>query len=99
MTILEYLLVKVRPFLREVGRKELEQGEAAHLLGAEHLGHLRVGDEELLVRGVMEVVPLEVGPDLLDALGAGRFLLADDVSQVGGQLHGLGEAGSLARLE
>jgi len=59
-----------------------------------YLGHLLVGSEELLVLRVLEVVLLEVGPQLLDALGAGGLLLSDDVGQVGGQLHGLGQAGS-----
>ena len=45
----------------------------------------------------LEVVLLEVGPQLLDALGPGGLLLADDVGQVGGELHGLGQAGSFSR--
>ena len=53
----------------------------------------------MLVLGVLEVVLLDVGPELLDALGAGRLLLADDVGQLGGELHGLGESGSLGHLE
>ena len=61
----------------------------------DHLGHLLVGEEVLLVLRVLEVVLLEVGPQLLDALGPGRLLLADDVGQLGAELHGLGETGSL----
>jgi len=66
---------------------------------AEDLGHLLVGVEELLVLGVLEVVLLDVGPQLLDALGPGSLLLADDVSELGGELHGLGESGSLRHVE
>lgn len=83
--------------LREVSRQELGHGEAAQPLAPEHLGHLLVRDEELLVLRVLEVVLLDVGPQLLDALGPGSLLLPDDFRQVGRQLHGLGEAGSLAR--
>jgi len=66
---------------------------------AEDLGHLLVGVEELLVLGVLEVVLLDVGPQLLDALSPGSLLLADDVSELGGELHGLGESGSLRHVE
>jgi len=83
--------------LGEVSRQELGHGEAAQPLAPEHLGHLLVRDEELLVLRVLEVVLLDVGPQLLDALGPGGLLLPDDFRQVGRQLHGLGEAGSLAR--
>jgi len=64
-----------------------------------YLCHLLVGGEELLVLGVLEVVLLEVGPQELDALGAGGLLLSDDVGQVGGQLHGLGQSLSLRHGE
>ena len=47
-----------------------------------YLCHLLVGGEELLVLGVLEVVLLEVGPQLLDALSAGCLLLADDVGEI-----------------
>ena len=40
-------------FLREVSGKELGHGEGPHPLGAEDLSHLLVGDEELLVLGVL----------------------------------------------
>ena len=64
-----------------------------------YLCHLLVGGEELLVLGVLEIVLLEVGPQELDALGAGGLLLSDDVGQVGGQLHGLGQSLSLRHGE
>ena len=84
--------------LGEVGREVLAHGEGAELLLAEHLGHLGVGGEELLVGGVLELVLLEVGPELLDALGAGGLLLAHDGGEVGGELHGLGDAVGLLSL-
>jgi len=40
-------------------------------------------------------VLLDVGPQLLDALGPGCLLLSDDVGQLGAELHGLGQTGSL----
>ncbi len=64
-----------------------------------YLCHLLVGGEELLVLGVLEVVLLEVGPQELDALRAGGLLLSDDVGQVGGQLHGLGQSLSFRHVE
>merc|ERR1719264_955973 len=77
--------------LGEVGREELGHAEGADAVVAEHLCHLLVGGEVLLVLGVLQVVLLDVGPQLLDALGAGRLLLPDDVGQLGAELHGLGE--------
>jgi len=73
--------------------------ESSDSVIAKDLGHLLVGVEELLVLGVLEVVLLDVGPQLLDALGPGSLLLADDVSELGGELHGLGESGSLRHVE
>ena len=66
---------------------------------ATYLGHLLVGDEELLVLGVLQVVLLDVGPQLLDAFGTAGLLLADDVSQLRAELHGLGENGFLGHVE
>ena len=82
----------------EVSGQELAHGEGAHPLVSEDLGHLLVGGEELLVLGVLEVVLLDVSPQLLDALGAGGLLLADDVGEVGGELHRLGESLSLGHF-
>ena len=64
-----------------------------------YLGKLLVGGEVLLVLGVLEVVLLEVGPQLLDALSAGSLLLADDVSELSRELHGLGQSLSLGHGE
>ena len=82
-----------------MSRKELGHGECPDTIRAKDLGHLLVRGEELLVLGVLEVVLLEVGPQELDALGAGGLLLTDDVGQVGGQLHGLGQSLSLRHGE
>ncbi len=76
----------------------LGHGEGPELVLAEDLGHGGVGLEELPVLWVLQVVLLDVGPELLDALGAGGLLLADDGGQLGAQLHGLGQAGSLGHL-
>ena len=73
-------------------------GEAPNPLSAKDLGHLFVGDEELHVSGVLQVVHLEVGPQLPDALSPGGHLLSDDDGKIIGQLHGLIETGSLSRL-
>jgi len=82
-----------------VSAQELGHTESTDPVVAEDLGHLLVGVEELLVLGVLEVVLLDVGPQLLDALGPGSLLLADDVSELSGELHGLGESGSLRHVE
>ena len=78
--------------------EELGHAEGADTIVAENLGHLLVGGEELLVLGVLEIVLLEVGPQELDAFGAAGLLLANDVSEVGGELHGLGKSGSFGHL-
>ena len=84
--------------LRQVSGEELGHTEGADAVGTEDLGHLLVGGEELLVLGVLEVVLLEVGPQELDAFSAAGLLLANDVSEVGGELHGLGKSGSFGHL-
>jgi len=82
-----------------VSGEELGHAEGTDPVVAEDLGHLLVGGEVLLVLGVLQVVLLDVGPQLLDALGAGRLLLADDVAQLGAELHGLGQTGSLRHVD
>ena len=79
--------------------QELGHTESTNPVVAEDLGHLLVGVEELLVFRVLKVVLLDVSPQLLDALSPGSLLLADDVSELGGELHGLGESGSLRHVE
>ena len=85
--------------LRQVSGEELGHAEGADAVGAENLGHLLVGGEVLLVLGVLEVVLLDVGPQLLDAVGAGGLLLANNVGELSRELHGLGESGSLRHFE
>ena len=77
-----------------MGGEELLHAEGADAISTEDLGHLLVGGEILLVLGVLEIVLLEVGPNELGAFSAASLLLADDVSEVGGDLHGLGKSGS-----
>ena len=64
-----------------------------------YLGHLLVGVEELLVLGILEVVLLDVSPELLDALGTAGLLLANDVGELSAELHGFGKSGSLRHVE
>jgi len=82
-----------------VSAQELGHTESTNPVVAEDLGHLLVGVEELLVLRVLKVLLLDVSPQLLDALGPGSLLLADDVSELSGELHGLGESGSLRHVE
>ena len=79
--------------------QELGHTESTNPVVAEDLGHLLVGVEELLVLRVLKVVLLDVSPQLLDALSPGGLLLADNVSELSGELHGLGESGSLRHVE
>ena len=79
--------------------EELGHAEGADTIVAENLGHLLVGGEELLVLGVLEVVLLDVGPQLLDAFGTAGLLLANDVGQLGAELHGFGKSGSLRHFD
>merc|ERR1719414_71017 len=85
--------------LGQVSGEELGHTEGTDTIVAEDLGHLLVGGEELLVLGVLEVVLLEVGPQELDAFGTAGLLLANDVGEVGAELHGLGESGSFGHFE
>lgn len=64
-----------------------------------YLGHLLVGDEELLVFGVLQVVLLDVSPQLFDAFSAAGFLLANNVGELSAELHGLGETGSFGHFD
>ena len=74
--------------------EELLHAKGADAISTEDLGQLLVGGEVLLVLGVLEIVLLEVGPNQLGAFGAAGLLLANDVSQVGRDLHGLGKSTS-----
>ena len=75
--------------------QELCHAKAAHLVVAEDPRHLLVGDEVLLVLGVLELVLLDVSPELLDALAPGRLPLADDVGKLVGEAVSLGQTCSL----
>ncbi len=70
--------------------------ESMHLLLAEHLGHLVVRGEVMLVGWVLEVLLFQVRQQELDALGLGGHPLANDGCQVSRQLHGLGQTASFA---
>ena len=55
--------------LRQVRSQELGHGKASHPLSSKDLGHLLVGSKELLVLRVLEVVLLEICPQLLHTFG------------------------------
>ncbi len=67
--------------------------------GGTYLGHLLVGDKELLVFRILKIVLLDISPELLDALGSGGLLLANNVGEVSRELHGLGQTGSFWHFE
>ena len=89
--------VKVLDF-RQVSGEELGHAKSADTIGTEDLGHFLVGDEELLVLGVLQIVFLQVSPQLLDAFGAAGLLLANNVGQFGAELHGFGKSTSFGHL-
>ncbi len=72
-----------------MSREELGHGEGPDAFRSEDLGHLLVGSEELLVLRILQVVLLQVGPELFDALGTGSLGLPDDVGEFRRELHGL----------
>ena len=85
-----------------MGLEELCHSEGTDLLLSEDGLHLGVGNEVLLVLGVLELVGLDVGPEALDHLGSGELLVllgADEVSQLLAETQRLGESGSLRHLE
>ena len=59
-----------------MGRQKLGHSESTDLIISENLCHLLVGDEELLVFGVLQIVLLNVGPQLFDAFSTASLLLA-----------------------
>jgi hypothetical protein len=73
--------------LGEVSQKVLGHAEGIVAVSTEDLGKLL---EVLLVLRILEVVLLEIGPQLLDALSTGRLLLANNIGQLSRELHGLG---------
>jgi len=82
-----------------VSGKELGHTEGTDAVASKNLCHFLVGVEELFVFGVLEIVLLDVGPQLLDAFGTAGLLLANDVGQLGAELHGFGKSGSFRHDE
>ena len=82
-----------------MGADELGHAEGTDAVLAEDLGHLGIGEEELLVLGILEIVLLEVSPQVLHALGAGSRLVAADISELSAEGHGLGESSSFGHFE
>ena len=85
--------------LRQVSGEELGHAKSTDTIGAENLGHLLVGGEELLVLGVLQIVLLEVSPKKLDAFRTASFLLANDVGEISAELHGFGKSGSFRHFD
>merc|ERR1719189_257501 len=81
--------------LREMSLQVFGHAESLDLLSAENGGHLLVRGEILLVLGILEVLGLEVSPKSLDNFRPGELLVllgADDSSQLGAEVQGLGES-------
>ena len=85
---------KEKIHLRQMGREELGHGEGSHPVVAEHFGHLLVGEEVLLVLGVLEVVILQIGPKIFNTLPSGGGANSNNVGQVARDSHGLAESSS-----
>ena len=82
-----------------MGRKKFGHAESTDAVTSKNLSHLLVRDKELLVFRILEIVFLDVGPELFDAFGTAGFLLANNVSQVSAEFHGFGKSGSLRHVE
>ena len=73
--------------------------EASQFIFAEDLSHLFVRLEILLVLGVLKLVLLDVGPQLLHAFTPSRLFLAHDIGQFGRQLVRLRQSGTLGHFD
>ena len=93
-----WAMSKETKVLRQVSGEELGHAKSTDTIGTEDLGHFLVGGEKLLVLGVLQIVFLQVSPQKLDAFGAAGLLLANNVGQVGAELHGFGKSGSFGHL-
>ena len=82
-----------------MGRQKFGHAESTDAVATENLGHLLVGDKELLVLRVLEIVFLDVGPELFDAFSTAGFLLSNNFGQIGAEFHGFGKSGSLRHVE
>ena len=88
--------------LGKVGLEVLSHAEGSHLVRPEDGLHLLVGDEELLVLGVLQLVLLDHGPHPLDNLGPAQLdalLLAQHGGQLLGEGERFGESASLGHLD
>lgn len=70
---------------------ELGHSEASDLVPTEDARHLLIGREVLLVFRVLQVVLLDVGPQVLDDFAAAGLLATDDGGEFGGQVIGFGQ--------
>jgi len=82
-----------------MGRQKFGHAESTDAVATENLGHLLVGDKELLVLRVLEIVFLDVGPELFDAFSTAGFFLSNNFGQIGAEFHGFGKSGSLRHVE
>ena len=72
------------PCLQQTVGDELGHGKASHSVVAKDFGHFLIREKVLLVLRVLEVVILQVDPEVLDALTAGGSAHPNDVGQVTG---------------
>ena len=64
-----------------------------------YLGHFLVWDKELLVLRVLEVIFLNISPELLNAFSSAGLFFANNVSELRAELHRFGKSGSLRHFE
>ena len=70
-----------------MGSQEFSHSEASDFRGSKDFGHLLVGSKVLSVLGILKVVFLQVGPQLLDAFCSGGLFLSNIGCEIGGELH------------
>jgi hypothetical protein len=85
--------------LRQVGREEFGHTKSTDPVSSKNLGHFLVWDKELLVLRVLEVIFLNISPELLNAFSSTGLFFANNVSELRAELHRFGKSGSLRHFE
>jgi len=78
--------------------QEFRHSKASDFLLAENLGHFSVRSEILFVFWVLQLVLLNVGPQVLNDLAPGGVGSAHYGCQIGGERVGLGQTFTLRHL-
>merc|ERR1712018_713593 len=86
--VINVLIVDFRP----MSMKEFGHTKSADLVSTKDLSHLFVGDEELFVLRILEVIFLNICPKLFDTFSTGSLVLSDYFGKVSTKFHGFQES-------